>query len=593
MDRLVAALLFLVTLVIFWFSPVRQVTDSQYSMFLSECLIHKQTFALDNCNVHLLKPMPLAGYITNGGIYQLEIYRGRIYYFPPPGSSVLAIPYVAVANAFGISAANADGTPNYRGERAIETSLAAILMALAAVLFYFTSRLLLPLNWSVVISLGSSLGTQIWSTASRGLWSHTWSVFLAGIVVYLLLSHELGRRRLHPALLATLLSWMYFVRPTNSVAIIAITIFLLLYHRRSLLPFLLTGALWFAGFIYYSWHNFGEVLPNYYHPNRLTTDVFLLALRGNVISPARGLLVYVPVLFFVFFLLVRYWPYRPVPRLFWLGLCIFVGYMVVMSGFAHWWGGASFGPRFATDAVPWLVLLSIIGVKAMLQWREEHVVSQFKLGLQQAVGLVLLGLSVFINGRGAIARDTWRWNEHKDIVQVQKKLWDWRQPQFMAGLIHPPLDREYPVITPDAHIDFSKPESDKFIWYGWSGSEDVFRWTEGNEAALVFALDEIQDLTLRIKADPFLYRGLSDEQRVFVELNGKGVDSFLLTEGGLVLTMKLPKEILRQKNVLTFKLPDANSPDVLKISIDERLLGLAVYWIELVRTGAAESSSQH
>src|SRR6267154_679768 len=76
LDRLVAALLFLVTLVIFWFSPVRQVTDSQYSMFLSECLIHKQTFALDNCNVHVLKPMPLADYITNGGIYQLEIYRG-------------------------------------------------------------------------------------------------------------------------------------------------------------------------------------------------------------------------------------------------------------------------------------------------------------------------------------------------------------------------------------------------------------------------------------------------------------------------------------------------------------------------------------
>jgi len=57
-----------------------------------------------------------------------------------------------VWNAFGISAANADGTYNLRGETHIQASLAAILMAAFACLVFFSSRLLLPLGWSVLIA---------------------------------------------------------------------------------------------------------------------------------------------------------------------------------------------------------------------------------------------------------------------------------------------------------------------------------------------------------------------------------------------------------------------------------------------------------
>jgi hypothetical protein len=291
----------------------------------------------------------------------------------------------------------------------------------------------------------------------------------------------------------------------------------------------------------------------------------------------------VPVVLFVLFLLFRYWKYRPLPRLLWMALIIVIGYLLVMSGFAHWWGGASFGPRFSTDMVPWLVLLSIVGVQAMLQWREAHTISPLKWKLQQGVGLVLLLLSVFINARGAVAIETWKWNENKDIEEVKRKLWDWRQPQFLTGLVRPPLDREYPLISPDTHIDFSNQESNKFVWYGWSGPEDLFRWSDAKESALVFALNDIQDLTLKMKATPFLYRGLSDRQRIVVHLNGKEVGSFTLTEADVALTIALPKELLRNQNVLTFEFPDANSPELLKISDDERPLGIAVYWVEFLR----------
>ncbi len=583
-DVIIASAIFVSTFLIFWFSPVHQVTDSNYSMLLSDCLLRQRTFALDSCGMSRLEPKPLANYITNGGIYQLEIARGRVYYFFPVGSSVLSVPYVALARVFGVSPRNPDGSFDVKGEMKIELSLAAILMASLSCLFFIISRMVLPLGWSVVIALSGSLGTQIWSTASRGLWSHTWSALLAGIVVYLLVAQETGTDKPHPILLATLLAWMYFVRPTNSVVIIAVTVFVSLCYRHLLPKFLLTGALWLAAFLYYSWHNFGQLFPNYYRADRLLFDIFPVAFQGNLISPSRGLLVFVPVLLFVCFLLVRYWRYRPLPRLAWLALTVVIATLIVISGFAHWWGGASFGPRFSTDAVPWFVLLGAIGIKGMLNWRGQHEASGFGWALQLICGALLLAASIFINARGALALETWRWNPG-DVSQVGNKLWDWRQPQFLAGLVTPPLDHDYAPIPVGMQIDFTKPEqSTKYLWYGWSGAEPDFRWTEGREATLVFALDQSEDLTLKMRILPFIREDLWKQQRIFVELNGVPIDSLVLSQNkDAELLLSLPGNLLRHQNILKFKLPDAASPELLQLSTDQRLLGFAVYWIQLDR----------
>ena len=143
--------IFIVTLLVFWFSPVHQITDSHYSMLLSEGLLKHRSFALDHYNLPRLEPNASTRdyYVMNGDIWQLELAGGHVYYYFPPGSSVLSLPFVAAANVLGISPANADGTYNPRGEARIETALAAILMALLAALFYCTSRLLLPPFWSV------------------------------------------------------------------------------------------------------------------------------------------------------------------------------------------------------------------------------------------------------------------------------------------------------------------------------------------------------------------------------------------------------------------------------------------------------------
>jgi len=44
----------------------------------------------------------------------------------------------------------------------------------------------------------------------------------------------------------------------------------------------------------YSWHNFGLLLPYYFRANRLHFGQYWEAFAGNLISPSRGLLIFVP-----------------------------------------------------------------------------------------------------------------------------------------------------------------------------------------------------------------------------------------------------------------------------------------------------------
>ena len=579
-DVISGALIFIATFLIFWFSPVHQVTDSAYSMLLSESLLYHRSFELNNYAIPHHEPSWVPAYYRNGDIYQLELVDGRLYYHLSPGTSVLSLPFVAAINKFGVSAANPDGTYNSAGEEKIESLLAAILMAALAGVFFYSARLMLPLGWSVLIALGGTLGTQIWSSASRAMWNETWGTLLLGTVLLLLLRQEVTRRSVNPLVLGTLVSWLYLVRPTYSVHILAITVYLILFHRKHLFRYLITGAAWLAVFMVYSWRIYHSFVPSYYRPGRLHFAAVWAGLAGNLFSPSRGLLVCVPIVIFVAYLLVRYRREIAFPRLVVTSVLVMVAHLFATSATLQWWGGHAFGARFSTGLVPWIVLLAILGVQAMRKRRATKLASAAPKTnrIELSFGCVLLLLSVVINGSGAVNRATWEWNARPlNIDQHPERLWDWRQPQFLAGLVNPPLPATMPQFKPGS-IDFSQPESEAYIWYGWSKSETEYRWTEARQATLIFAMEQPQQLLLTIKFVPFLVPNRLQSQRVAIFLNEERVDEFTAADPSPVeRTVMLPAGSLRQSNVLRFDLPDAASPASFGLSPDERLLGIAVY----------------
>lgn len=585
-ELLVAVAIFVTTFVVYWFSPVSQVTDSNYSMLLSQDLIEHRSFLLDHYAIPRLTPEFHYNTIMNGAIHQIEVHDGHFYYYFPPGTSVLSVPFVAIAKVFGLSPANPDGTHNLENEIAIQVTLAALLMAVLAVIMFFTARLVLPVSWSGIIALAAAFGTQIWSTASRAMWTETWGIPLMGVVIWMLYRSQVLGRGLNPIVLGTLLAWTYFVRPTNSVAIVGIAVWIFLFQRRVFLRFVVTGAAWLALFVAYSWYHFHQLLPQYYLANRLAFKEASVALPGNLISPSRGLLVFVPVLLWVAYLLIRYRRNVSERCLLWLALGIIALHLIVITGFDPWHGGFSYGPRFTTGLVPWFALLAIIAVKAMLDWRGKQTATKVPAWRFQLVcGSLLLLMSIVINARGALARETWVWNVRPTNVDDHpEKIWDWRRPQFLAGWVRPLHPANVPALSFD-QVDFASGEAEKFLWFGWSAPDPKSRWTEEKEAGIVFRVpseDGQRDLQLRMQVSAFVVPGKLQQQRVAAILNGTLIDELVLTQGEPIeRNLKLPATALRPENELIFTLPDAASPQSLGLSNDPRKLGIAAYWMRL------------
>ena len=196
-----------------------------------------------------------------------------------------------------------------------------------------------------------------------------------------------------------------------------------------------------------------------------------------------------------------------------------------------------------------------------------------------AGGLLLL-LSMFINALGATAHATWLWNGRpKEIDNHPERLWDWRQPQFLAGWLPYPAPRAFPQVT-NARIDCAKPEAEDFFWYGWMQDENGSCWTEAF-AAIVFSTARPQKLILRIHMAPFLASGKFGAQRLKVMLNDRPLSQLIVSDPTAQdYPISLPPELLRERNVLKLEMPDAQSPQKAGAGSDPRPRALNVQWME-------------
>src|SRR5262249_32443332 len=161
-------------------------------------------------------------------------------------------------------------------------------------------------------------------------------------------------RRIPGPLLATLLSWMYFVRPNAAITVIAVSIFIFICHNDEFMMYAATGLAWLFAFIVYSQKVFGQLLPDYYLlGSALDMNGWFVALVGCLISPSRGLFVFVPSTLFVIYMVARYWRTLPNRRVAFLSVGIICGQLIVVASWPEWWGGFSYGPRVLTDTIPW------------------------------------------------------------------------------------------------------------------------------------------------------------------------------------------------------------------------------------------------
>lgn len=421
-------LLFLVAFVVFRASPRGQLYDSRYALLVSHLLVSEGDPRLDDF-------VDALGGVTESGQprdYRIVAVDGAYHWFYPAGTPLLAAPFVAAADAAGVGPVDAGGRYDRGAERRLQRWLSAGAMAIAGLLFFGIARALLPLGPSVWVAVAALFGSPVWSTASRSLWSQSPTVLLTAGAVLLLVRGVQREASIRPVAVASLLAWAWMCRPTAALPALAVTVWVATCRRASLPALIATACVWLALFVGFHVLAYGGLLPPYHALDSHVFELIPEALVGNWISPARGLLVYCPIVIAVLWGTARHWPALPHRSLALLAIVIITLHWLLVSSHAPWWGGYGYGARLMTETVPWLVLLGVVA------WSGTRAAGE-ALGRGSTIVLAtLLGLSVLMNGVGAISRSAADWNHRQSEPNFERQLWSLRDAPFLAPLRHSP-----------------------------------------------------------------------------------------------------------------------------------------------------------
>jgi hypothetical protein len=450
-DRALALVLLVVTFGLHLLSPITQSFDSRWVVHTSLSLLYRQDADLNEYIPQL----------ASDNFYHVEcifpdgskiLYikddsqcpGGGIYHYYPLGVPVIVAPAMGLMDVT-LRAAQpwlgpwAERWVRYHFKpllvtgdviaqhRFAELFLACLLIAVTTVVVYALARVQVAPLPAFGLALVFAFATPAWSTGSRALWQHGFSMFFLALVFLLM---HWGKRWCWP-LCGFLLALGFFVRPTNIVPLAVVGLWILLRHRRQIFSFVagMVPVLVLFGAIHISiW---GAPIPSYSQVSRKPEGSLSLgphfpeALAGNLISPSRGLFLYVPIVFFAFAGMALWWTGKN-PELrdwAWMFALIFLGHYVLVSLYEYWFGGHSYGPRYFSDITP-LFVLPIAGLLAR-GWR-------WKWG---APYLATVAFCLFVHSQGAWCAPCIDWSvKPVELHDSQWRLWQWDDPMFLRGV---------------------------------------------------------------------------------------------------------------------------------------------------------------
>jgi hypothetical protein len=357
--------------------------------------------------------------------FGIENIDGNLYSIFPIGVSVLSTPFVAIAKLLypplGESASRTEIIRIYK----LELIIASIFCAITASMIYFISRSKLRVSSSLLIVFIFSFCTSSWSTSSRALWQHGPSMLMLSIALYLIIREK--RKKGLVKYSAIPLAIAFIVRPTNAISIFFFSIYILINHKQQVLSYLMLALPFAISFFIYNISVYNSILPSYFKPQRvLNTSSFFEGLAGNMISPARGLLIFSPmVLFGIIWIILNFLSFSLKTLPLYL-ITILISHWIVISSFPQWWAGHSYGPRFFADVMPFFMYFII------LFFVDFQNIQQVNKRIIFLVILLLMIVSFYINAKGAFSWSVHKWNvEPNNVDYHHERLWDWSDLQFL------------------------------------------------------------------------------------------------------------------------------------------------------------------
>jgi len=331
----------------------------------------------------------------------------------------LYIPAVAYLHLRGWTDARLD-----RLARVMEKVCASLIAALSASLLFLLLRRRAKATIALLLTLAFAFGTTTWVIGSQALWQHGMAELLVIGTLLFLTAPCTTPRTIAAGLLLGLIGAN---RPPDVILAAALGVYGLYWAGRRRAPLLVAGAvLPMMVVILYNVSVSGNVAGGYglLGHAQFFAHALLEGVGGVLVSPTRGLLVFSP--FLIFLILV--WRYRPRDRderNLTLAMSVAAALQILLYAKADWRSGLSWGPRYMTDLLPFLV------------WMLVPVVAALR-GIGRVAFVIAVGVSIAIEAIGAFsytgasdlpiyARD--RGWEYHDM----KAAWDWRNAPFIAS----------------------------------------------------------------------------------------------------------------------------------------------------------------
>jgi hypothetical protein len=120
---------------------------------------------------------------------------------------------------------------------------------------------------------------------------------------------------------------------------------------------------------------------------------------------------------------------------------------------------------------------------------------------------------------------------------------------------------------------------------GWSGPEDRYTWMDGRAASLFLpAREPGADVLFRAMLSAFTSKGKLKAQHVRLLVNRRQIKEWVLTSEFQECRAVVPQECFAGAGTLeiVFDLPDAAAPISLGVGDDNRTLGAALMWLQLI-----------
>ena len=326
---------------------------------------------------------------------------------------------LAKTHAIDLSAPRAPG----RVAKITASALTALTVAFALL----AGARRVPVPHAMLIALALGLGTNLWAAVSQTLWQQ--ETALCGLMgaVWLLGAPKgtIGRVLAAGVLLGVAVAARPQVAP--AVGVLAASMIVRWGRRGAIGIAPIAIAIISVVAINMSWfgHPLGAVpkLEALHPTTHGLSGSFQwqpwVSAAGLLVSPSRGLLIFSPIVAFAALGLARTRREGWRSDLAW-GATAAAAQLGLYSFYGVWWGGHTFGPRYALDALPMLVPIAAAGLPLILGSR-----------VLRWAAAVCLAWSIAAAAAGAFVYPADAWNtDPADVDRAHDRLWDWRDSQL-------------------------------------------------------------------------------------------------------------------------------------------------------------------